>query len=189
MKKSVKILCAVLALVLALGCGVGGTLAYLAKKTAPVTNTFAYGNIDLTLVETHKDGFLIVPGTDQDKDPIVTVLEGSEPCWLFVKVDAKDMEEVTYALTMDASESGWTKGDGSKIPANVYYRAVNAKAEAQAFHLLVGDRVSYSEALTKTQIDNAIEANKAPTLTFTAYAVQSTNLDVNAAWAEAAGLK
>ncbi|MBQ8648189.1 MAG: hypothetical protein IJ484_08615, partial [Oscillospiraceae bacterium] len=41
-----------LALVLMIGCAIGGTLAWLIADTGPVTNTFTYGNIDLTLDET-----------------------------------------------------------------------------------------------------------------------------------------
>ena len=41
-----------LALVLVLGCAVGGTVAWLVAKTEPVVITFTYGDINITLTET-----------------------------------------------------------------------------------------------------------------------------------------
>ena len=58
---STKTLVALLSLVLLLGCSLGGTLAWLADSTGPVTNTFTVGDIDITLVETTED-YKIVPG-------------------------------------------------------------------------------------------------------------------------------
>ena len=81
-----------LALVLVLGCAVGGTVAWLVAKTDPVVNTFTYGDINITLTETTGDDYKIIPGVDIGKDPKVTVKAGSEACWLFVKVE----EEGTF---------------------------------------------------------------------------------------------
>lgn len=75
---SKRTLTVLLALVLVLCCGIGGTLAYLTAKTSEVTNTFVVGNIGtLTLTETEDDGgeshnYVIVPGVDLEKDPVVT---------------------------------------------------------------------------------------------------------------------
>ena len=49
MKK--KSLALVLALAMIVVCVVGGTLAWLTDKTAPVTNTFTYGDIGIELTE------------------------------------------------------------------------------------------------------------------------------------------
>lgn len=81
-----------LALVLVLGCAVGGTVAWLVAKTDPVVNTFTYGDINITLTETTGENYKIIPGVDIGKDPKVTVKAGSEACWLFVKVE----EEGTF---------------------------------------------------------------------------------------------
>ena len=122
-----------LALVLMIGCAIGGTLAWLIADTGPVTNTFTYGNIDLTLDETKVnlngdpvdgDGnpveggedpartntgnkYKLLPGREYLKDPVVTVAAGSEACWLFVKV-----EEIGGKLTLTA-EDGTTQVDCS----------------------------------------------------------------------------
>lgn len=168
-----------LALVLAIGCAVGGTLAWLISKTDPVVNTFTYGDINIDLAETTGTDYKIIPGVNISKDPKVTVTAGSEACWLFVKVEEKNWnEKVSYSIA-----DSWRKGDGKSIPQNVYYREVEA-ATAKAgvsYYILKGDTtyangvVTVSDTLTKEDI-KGITTN--PTLTFTAYAVQkdgSTN--------------
>lgn len=167
-----------LALVLAIGCAVGGTLAWLISKTNPVVNTFTYGDINIGLTETTGSDYKITPGVPITKDPKVTVKANSEACWLFVKVEKKDWnDKVTYEIVDD-----WTKGDGTEIPANVYYREVAANDEAQEFPVLKDNTVIVSDTLTKEDI-KGITTN--PTLTFTAYAVQKDGINTAAdAWAK-----
>ena len=50
-----KIIAAMLTGVLLVGGAVGGTVAWLSVKTAPVVNTFTYGDINITLDETKLD--------------------------------------------------------------------------------------------------------------------------------------
>ena len=71
---------AMLALVLVIGCAVGGTVAWLTAQTGPVVNTFTYGNINITLSETTGEDYKIIPGVDIEKDPTVTVKKDSEAC-------------------------------------------------------------------------------------------------------------
>lgn len=157
-KKAVVLL---LAVVLVFGCAVGGTVAWLVTSTAPVENTFTFGNIDIKLEET-TDTYHIVPGVDIPKDPRVTVSAGSESCWLFVKVDeANWLAEMTYTLA-----DGWTALDGVN---GVYYRQVPASDTEQVFPVLRDNKVVVVDTLTKTAID---AATAQPKLTFTAYAVQ-----------------
>ena len=77
---------AMLALVLVIGCAVGGTVAWLTAQTKPVVNTFTYGDINIDLTETNET-YKMVPGYDIHKDPKAKVLAGSEECFLFVKLD------------------------------------------------------------------------------------------------------
>ena len=84
---SSKAFAAVLALVLVLGCALGGTVAWLVAKSDPVVNTFTYGDININLEETTGSSYKIIPGVDIAKDPKVTVKANSEACWLFVKVE------------------------------------------------------------------------------------------------------
>ena len=165
-----------LALVLAIGCAVGGTLAWLISETKPVVNTFTYGDINIGLEETERE-YKITPGVAIDKDPKVTVKANSEACWLFVKVEKENWnDKVTYEIA-----DGWTKGDGTKIPANVYYREVAANDKAQEFPVLKGDKVTVSEKLTKDEVNKLKNSSNPTQLTFTAYAVQKDGITTAAA--------
>lgn len=177
-----------LALVLALGFAVGGTIAWLTKTTDPVVNTFTYGNIDITLTETVPENrqAKIIPGKDIPKDPKVTVKANSETCYLFVKV-VEDGTFVANKVTYTIRADGWTKGDGTDIPADVYYREVPAATTDTAFYMLTGNTanpngvVTVSPELNKDEIATATN----PTLTFTAYAIQKEGFaDAKAAWAK-----
>ena len=181
MKK--KILVACLCVALAVLTIAGTTLAYLTSKTEAVVNTFTVGNIDITLTETTTD-YKMVPGSTIAKDPKVTVKAGSEDCWLFVKVEESTNlnDFITYTIA-----SGWTKGDGTNIPANVYYREVAAATADNEFAVLTNNQVTVKATVTKAMMD-ALQVKGAtqPTLTFTAYAIQKAGFDTaTAAWAEA----
>ena len=178
---SSKMLIVLLALVLMIGCAVGGTVAWLTAKTDSVVNTFTYGDINIELTETTGKDYKIIPGVDIAKDPKVTVEAGSEDCWLFVEV--KESGEFVSGKVTYAISDGWTKGDGTDIPANVYYRVYSATATDTIFDILKDNEVTVSDTLTKADIQN-ITTN--PTLTFTAYAVQKDNMaTAAAAWAAA----
>ena len=175
-----------------IAASVSGTIAWLTDSTEAIVNTFTYGNIDISLAEskgilndtTGKREFKIVPGVDIPKDPTVTVTGGSEDCWLFVKVDKTGdfiSGKVTYAIADD-----WTQGNGIDIPADVYYRAVEASAENQSFGVLKDNKIKVSDGLTKEDLKEITN----PTLTFTAYAVQKAGIDDAAtAWKTASTVK
>lgn len=182
MKKRIAV--ALVALVMIVGCVVGGTLAWLVDDTDPVVNTFTYGDINIELDETDADNdgetkeneYKMVPGNTIAKDPKVTVLANSEACWLFVKVEESENfgDFMTYTIA-----DGWTSladEDG------VYYREVAASAAAQEFPVLKEDKVTVKGEVTKTQLNALTDATR-PTLTFTAYAVQKDNVaDAATAW-------
>lgn len=173
-----------LTLVLAAYWAVGGTAAWLAAKSEPIASTFTFGDINITLTETdHQEGpTKIIPGVDIPKDLRVTVKADSVDCWLFVKVEETGTfvpDKVTYSIADD-----WTRGNGSQIPENVYYREVNGATADSVFSVLKGDKITVSETLTKADIQNITDE---PTLTFTAYAVQKEGINTAAdAWSVAA---
>lgn len=148
---------------------VGGTIAWLTDKTAPVVNTFTVGNIDITLKETTTD-YKMVPGNTINKDPKVTVEGGSEACWLFVKInEGNDLGSyISYTIA-----DGWT--DVGAAGEKVYYREVNASESAQVFEVLANNKVTVKDNVTKAMMDGLTTSNQ-PTLTFTAYAVQKDNV-------------
>lgn len=170
-----------LTLVLAAYWAVGGTAAWLAAKSEPIASTFTFGDINITLTETnHQEGpTKIIPGVDIPKVLKVTVQANSVDCWLFVKVEQTGTfveNKVTYFI-----DDGWTRGDDSPIPENVYYREVKGVTADKVFPVLKGDKITVSEELTKEEIQNIADG---PTLTFTAYAVQKEGINTAAdAWA------
>lgn len=181
----------VLALALIVGVAGGATFAWLTAKTDPVVNTFTYGDINIELAESTGSDYKIIPGVDIEKDPKVTVKAGSEACWLFVKVEEEGTfvaNKVTYSIA-----DGWTKGDGTKIPANVYYRAVDAVTADTEFYVLKGNDtypngvITVSDTLTKIDI-KGISTTTPPKLSITAYAIQKDGMGTAAqAWAAIPG--
>ncbi len=196
MKK--RTLALLLALVLVFGAAVGGTIAYLTDTTDPVTNTFTVGKVDITLTETFNtdtnndqknDAWQaqLIPGTTYAKDPVVTVTNDSEDCWLFVKFEEKNNPTNYLDYTSNLTEAnGWTQGDNTNIPSNVWYRAVAKDATVKSFQLLAGDNIyptgciSVKDTVTNQNMNTASAAQ----LVYTAYACQSANMSVEAAWAE-----
>lgn len=177
---STKVFLSLLALVLVVGCAVGGTIAWLTATTEPVVNTFTYGKIKIELTETTGAEYKIIPGVNISKDPKVTVKADSEACWLFVKVVEGGTfvaNKVTYSI-----EDGWKALDATNYPG-VYYREVNAVTANTDFYVLKDNMVTVSENLTKVDIKDLTENH--PQLIFTAYAVQKDGINTAAdAWAK-----
>ena len=177
MKKKVL---SIVAVVLVLCCAIGGTLAWLTAKSDVVTNTFAPSDINITLTETpntdtDNDGKAdawkadMIPGFSYTKDPVVTVEDDSVDCYLFVKFEEKGNPAtyLTYTSTLTAA-NGWTQGDGTSIPSNVWYRVVKAGDTTKSWNLLDGDTIAVKDTVAK---DNMADAAKAE-LVYTAYATQ-----------------
>ena len=187
MKK--KITVAVLVLALVLCFAIGGTLAWLKTETTPVVNTFTYGNINIGLSESDDLDLKMIPGNSIKKDPVVTVKEGSEACWLFVEV--KESENFDAFMTYAIAE-GWTlyntttsgsniQTDNTTADTYVIYREVAKTTKDELFYVLAGKEgyqngyVTVNDTVTKKMFAALTEATR-PTLTFTAYAVQSDNV-------------
>ncbi|MEE1358010.1 MAG: TasA family protein [Clostridia bacterium] len=187
MKK--KITVAVLVLALVLCFAIGGTLAWLKTETTPVVNTFTYGDINIGLSESDDLDLKMIPGNSIKKDPVVTVKEGSEACWLFVEV--KESENFDSFMTYAIAE-GWTlyntttsgsniQTDNTTADTYVIYREVAKTTKDELFYVLAGKEgyqngyVTVNDTVTKKMFAALTEATR-PTLTFTAYAVQSDNV-------------
>ena len=97
-----KVMLIILALMLMIGATVGGTIAWLTAESDTVTNTFTVGSIEIDLWENEydpdtntlgkgevetQDDYKIVPGATNPKNPTVTVVKGSEACWLYVTIE------------------------------------------------------------------------------------------------------
>ena len=180
--KMKKILALMLAAVLLVAVGVGGTLAWLADTTEEVKNTFTTAGIDITLEETkglvdNKWTMQMIPGTSKEKNPIVTVEDATTvDIILFVKFNETVNEnELTYTSTLTVA-NGWTWDETNKV----WYRLVSAATVAAEFkcgetgcadtdlhwHMLAGDKV---------EVKNSVTANTAGgEMTWQAWAVQQT---------------
>lgn len=204
-----KIIATVGACALCLGLGVAGTLAWLTDTTGEVKNTFTTSDINITLTETESnvdnDGspntnsYQMIPGFTITKDPKVTVIAGSEDCYLFVKLEKSDnydsyLENYAMATKIEDGEetSVWTQlldAKNSPVPG-VFYKEVTTNDENQEFQVLKDDQLTVKESVTKEMmdaIDDTSNTTSEPTLTVKAYATQlyETNgkkMDVYTAW-------
>lgn len=185
-----KALLLVLCAVLLVAASVMGTVAYLQDSTDAVVNTFTVGEVQITLTETPNDGdewtAKLIPGKEYTKDPVVTVLGGSEDCWLFIEIveTNEPQKYLDFAYDLD----GWTPLSGE---TGVYYREVEQSAADQPWSLIAGDKVTVKSGIVNP--DAALGANevnmpaadKAPTISFTAYAIQKEGFtSAAAAWAQ-----
>ena len=142
---------------------VGATTAYLIAISGSVENTFTIGYINLELNETTGNSYQMIPGKVIPKDPTVKVVNGSEDCWLFIKVteSAGFDDYFTYQIHEDWTHLGGYEG--------VYYRqVVNVKTDLN-FEILKNNSITVKENLTEEKM-SAIQG--APTISFKAYAAQ-----------------
>lgn len=190
-------------------CGgtAGATMAWLADSTATIRNTFTVGDVKIALTEVHptdkttsKDSeehfAQMVPGTAIEKDPKITVMQGSEPCYVFVKITPSSYYEKFFGAVNVAD--GWTLLERNKDGSVVYYRTCGVIDEVaqgkltadEDFYILAGNK-TYVNGFVKVN-DNVKKADMKslneddyPQLSFQAYAVQYENVeDVEKAWAQ-----
>ncbi len=163
-KKS-RILTASVASILAAAVLVGGgTFSYLQDETDDVVNEFNANQVTVDLTETGDGQYEIIPGTEEAKDPRVTV-NATVDSYVYVVVTDNTDGLVTYEIA-----DGWEALEGYE---GVYYREVAADAETKEFYVLDGNTVSYDAALENTDMVDA-EGNlkEGLALTFKAYAIQ-----------------
>ncbi|MDO4516184.1 MAG: SipW-dependent-type signal peptide-containing protein [Bacillota bacterium] len=190
MKKKIVLMATSLVLVAALA--VGGTLAYLTANTASIDNTFTVGNITAELTETfntdgNNDGEpdkwvgKIVPGGEDDKDPTITINQGSEPCYVYVCITNTVKVGENVVATPNISDTNWetiaTKNDMTlyRYGSNDVAQVVNAASADQPISVFT--KVAYAGSIDKDQI-KTLENKK---ITVQGYAHQSgTDLQTTA---------
>lgn len=166
---------------------IGGTLAWLTASTTEIVNTFSPSNIGITLTETSANEFKLVPGVEYTKNPVVAVdtTKTDVDIYLFVKFDEvySPANYLDYTSTLSTT-NGWTQGDGTDIPANVWYRVVEYGATTTSWNLLDGDKVTVKSSLEKTDMPSV---SAKPQLKYTAYAIQYEGFedDPAGAWTQA----
>lgn len=145
-----------------------GTFAYLQDGSEDVVNNFETGKVEVTLIETGTDTegnkqYHIIPGTEETKDPTVTV-DNTVDSYVFVTVKDTTGGKVNYAVA-----DGWTlwKKSGTSTVTSIYYREVGKDDAEKTFAVLKDNKVSYDASLTNEEMPDGDTA-----LTFTARAIQ-----------------
>ena len=195
MKKRTKALLLVLCAIMLVTASIMGTVAYLTSTTETVSNTFSVGQVNITLSETVVDvygtaqtgttdkgqEYKMLPGHEYVKDPTITVTAGSEPCWLFVKVEngISAYEAATNTIASQLTANGWTVVSGQ---TNVYYHAVVDAREAEQTVKVFEKFVIADNAEDVTGWSSVTSENTK--VSVTAYAIQSDGFaDAATAWA------
>ena len=209
MKK--KLLIMSVAMVLVCAFAVGMTIAYL-TSTDEVVNTFTVGNVQIKLDEAlvYPDGTLVpnanrvkansyklIPGHTYNKDPMVTVLRGSESSYIkmtvtFTKADALDAifapngADLTSIFIGYDSNNWIYKGNTEDASANTrtyefWYKETVAAPTADVALDALFDSITVPGTINNAQL-RTIEGM---TITVNAYAIQADGFQTpEAAWAE-----
>ena len=189
MKNMKKILVLACCAVLLVCISVGATFAYL-TSTKTVTNTFTSGSVDITLDETDVDkygvldgqtrvtanAYTLLPGHEYIKDPTIHVTKGSEPVWLFVKVEngIADIESTEVdTIEKQMLDNGWASLSGAQ---NVYYYNTTVDARAAQQDVPVFKKFTIGKLAS-------VDGYTGKTVVVTAYAVQADGFaGAAAAW-------
>lgn len=171
-----KILIVSIAILVVFFTAISGTIAWLTSKSETVTNTFTYGDINISISETdtkdddklNTNTYEMIPGNKITKDPLITVKENSENCYLFVKLDkTTNFDEFMEFQVLE----NWILLEGTN---NVYYQEVSQSDAKQEFYVLKDNSILVKESVTKRML-NELDKNGVknyPQLNITAYAVQ-----------------
>ena len=212
MKTKSKALLLTLCAVLLVAASVMGTMAYL-TSTDKVENTFTVGNVKITLDEAkvNTDGtpvtpaervkaneYKLLPGHTYNKDPMVTVLNGSEASYIkmtvtFSKASALDAIFAPTGADLISIFNGydsanWIYKDNTK-DANAdtrtyefwYKETVGAPTADVALDALF-DSITVPGTITNEQLATI----EGMTITVNAYAIQADGFaNADAAWAQA----
>lgn len=187
-----------------------GTMAYL-TSTDKVENTFTVGSVNIKLDEAkaNPDGSLVanadrvkansyklLPGHTYNKDPMVTVLKGSEPSYVKMTVTFSKANELDAIFAPDGANltsifngynaTNWIgKGNTKDAAANTrtyefwYKETVDAPDADVALDALF-DSITVPGEITNEQLATI----EGMTITVNAYAIQADGFETEAAaWA------
>lgn len=212
MKARNKILLLALCMAALIAVSVLGTMAYL-TSTKTVTNTFTVGKVEITLDETKvnpdgsavtgEDGgrkeegntYKLLPGHTYTKDPMVTVIKGSEKSYI----------KMTVAINKSSSLDKIFSPDGAKLmdiftgynATNWLYKGNTVSNDTRTYEFWYKDVVDASAAKEDIALDALFDSITVPetitgeqletiggmTITVKAYAIQADGFeDAAAAW-------
>ena len=210
-KKLRRILLTVCSAALLVCVTVGATVAYLTSSDT-VTNTFTVGNVQIKLDEakTNADGTLydngktrvdsnsykLLPGHTYNKDPMVTVLKGSESCYVKMTVTFSNAAELDAIFAPSGADmtsifkgydsTNWiSKGNKEDETANTrtyefWYNGTVAASDADVKLDALFDSITVPGTITNDQLKTI----DGMTITVNAYAIQADGfVDAADAWA------
>lgn len=201
----------VLALVLVIAMSVAGTYAYL-TSTDEVVNTFTVGNVAIKLDEAkaNPDGSLydngvtrvkansykLLPGHEYNKDPMVTVLKGSESSYVKMTVTFSNASQLDAIFAPNGADmtsifngydsTNWVLKNVTKdTSANTRTYVFWYKETVEALNGDVALDALFDSITVPGNITNAQLATiKDMTITVNAYAIQADGFNTpEAAWA------
>jgi len=208
-KKAMKPLAVLLAMILLVGCAVGGTLAWLTAQTTEVKNTFTSaklfdapeneftlweheavlgtdGQYTLNSTEVQANTYKILPGVNIPKDPTVDIEKLQENAYLYIKVASTLPVGLTYSI----DSANWTEL-GDDYPGVYVYSGTHADTSKVIKATKMDPKTFTATILTNDQIVVAADYSGTGevTLSFNAYMVQATGNGANAAdaWANTYG--
>lgn len=209
MKTKNKALLLALCAVLLVTASVFGTMAYLTDSKT-VTNTFTVGSVAIKLDEAkaNTDGSLVdgadrvkannyklLPGHTYNKDPMVTVLSGSESSYIKMTVTFSKANELDAIFTPDGANLtsifngydavNWVyKGNTKDATADTrtyefWYKETVAAPTADVALDALFDSITVPGTITNTQLATI----EGMTITVNAYAIQADGFaTADAAW-------
>ena len=204
-----KKLMTVLALVLVIAMSVAGTYAYLTSADR-VVNTFTVGNVQIKLDEAaaNADGSLIanaervkansyklLPGHEYNKDPMVTVLKGSEESYVKMTVTFTKAAELDAIFAPNGADmtsifngydgTTWIYKGNTEDTANntrtyeFWYKETVAAPDADVALDPLFDSITVPGTITNAQLATI----EGMTITVNAYAIQADGFaDAADAW-------
>ena len=209
MKTRSKALLLTLCAVLLVAATIFGTMAYL-TSTDTVTNTFTVGKVNIKLDEAkaNPDGTLVegaervkaneyklLPGHTYNKDPMVTVLSGSESSYVKMTVTFSKANELDAIFAPDGANltsifngydaanwiaKGNTKGADNTRTYELWYKEAVAAPTADVALDALFDSITVPGEITNEQLATI----EGMTITVNAYAIQADGFaDAEAAWA------
>ena len=208
LKKAALLLCSAVLLVC---ISIGATVAYLTSSKT-VTNTFTVGKVEIKLDEAVVDAngndlgtrteqgnanYKLLPGHTYTKDPTVTVLKGSESCYVkmtvtFTKADELDAIFDPNGATLTSIFNGydstnWTyKGNAEDTSANTrtyefWYKEAVAAPDGNVALDALFDSITVPGTITNAQLATI----DGMTITVNAYAIQADGFSTaDDAWAK-----
>ena len=159
----------ILAAVMLIG---GSTFAYLQANSDDVINDFKTNLVSVDLKESTDGKYNIIPGTEEFKDPTVTV-NSTISAYVYVEVADKTDNLITYEIA-----DGWNKLEGFD---NVYYRETDS-SDNEHFTVLENNMVSYDTSIVNSDMlvqneDGTYSLKQGITLSFNASAIQKEPFD------------